>query len=102
MAHFLYKLIPPRPSFAEDMDETEARLMSEHADYWRGQLERGTVVIFGPVAEPEGSWGLAVLEVNDENAARALVVEDPAIKAADAGFGFEIHPMLSAVGRSIG
>ena len=28
MAHFLYKLIPPRPSFAEDMDETEARLMS--------------------------------------------------------------------------
>ena len=68
--HFVYKLVPPRPTFASDMDETEAALMSKHAAYWRDQLDHGTVIVFGPVMDPAGVWGLGVLETEDDAAPR--------------------------------
>jgi hypothetical protein len=34
MSFFLRKLIPPRPAFARDMTEAEARVMQEHVAYW--------------------------------------------------------------------
>jgi uncharacterized protein len=93
--HFVYKLVPPRPTFAIDMDETEAELMGKHAAYWRAQLDQGTVVVFGPVIDPAGVWGLGVLETDDEAAARELVLADPVI---DAGVcTFELDPMDAVV-----
>lgn len=50
----------------------------------------------GPVADPKGAYGIAVLNAPDEPAARRLCTEDPVIKA-DLGFGFELHPMPNAV-----
>ena len=44
MMHFVYKLVPPRPTFALDMDETEAELMGRHAAYWRDQLDQRKVI----------------------------------------------------------
>jgi hypothetical protein len=32
---FLYKLIPPRLTFAQDMTEAERKVMQEHATYWK-------------------------------------------------------------------
>ncbi len=49
---FFCKLIPPRPTFAQDMSEAEVKLMHEHAEYWRGLMEKGQVVTFGLVADP--------------------------------------------------
>ncbi len=43
----------------------------------------------------DGSYGIAVLKLEDEAAARAVTVNDPAIKA-QAGFSFEVHPMPDA------
>ena len=54
--HFLYKLLPPRPDFAFTMTPEEAAVMAEHARYWSGLLEGGSVVVYGPVAEPAGAW----------------------------------------------
>ena len=34
---------------------------------------------YGPVLDPAGVWGLAIVDVEDEAAARAIVDEDPAI-----------------------
>ena len=45
MMHFVYMLVPPRPTFALDMDETEAELMGKHAAYWRDQLDQGKVIV---------------------------------------------------------
>ena len=95
--HFLYKLIPPRPSFAMDMSEAEAAAMAEHAQYWRGLLAAGSAVAFGPVVEPSGVWGLAVVEAEDEAAVRAFGERDPAVTSGTATF--EVYPMLSAVVR---
>jgi hypothetical protein len=93
--HFVYKLVPPRPTFAFEMDETEAELMGQHAAYWRDQLDHGRVIVFGAVMDPAGVWGLGVLETEDEAAARGLVLADPVIAA---GVGsFELHPIDAVV-----
>ena len=97
MNHFLYKLIPPRPDFAMTMTETEAGLMSEHAAYWGGHLNAGRLVAFGPVLDPAGVWGLAVLEVDSEDEARALGDGDPAVTSGMCTF--DVYPMGPSIVR---
>ena len=87
---FLYKLIPPRPTFVQDMTEAERKAMEEHAIYWKGQIDRGIAIIFGLVLDPKGPWGVAIVEVADEADARVLGTNDPAVKA---GLMFDVYPM---------
>ena len=90
MSLFLYKLIPPRPTFAVDMSETEKKVMQEHGVYWKGLVDKGIVIVVGPVLDPKGAWGLAIFEVDNEQAAKTLGTNDPAVKA---GLSFEVYPM---------
>jgi uncharacterized protein YciI len=89
---FFCKLIPPRPTFAQDMSEAEAGLMQEHAAYWTSLMEKGQVVTFGLVADPKGAYGIGVVEVETDADAQALTANDPTIRA-NRGFRFEVHPM---------
>jgi uncharacterized protein len=95
-AFFFCRLLPPRPTFAFDMTEEERALMSAHAVYWRARLGAGGAVVLGPVADPAGPWGLAVIRAADTEAARAMLDGDPVI-AANRGFTFEMLPMLAAM-----
>jgi uncharacterized protein YciI len=95
---FLCKLVPPRPTFAQDMTEAETKLMQEHVMYWTELAGRGIAVVFGPVADPKGAWGVAIVEVEGEADARALAAIDPTIKS-DRNFNFEIYSMPIAVLR---
>ncbi len=97
MATFFFKLIPPRPSFAEDMTEAERAFMAEHVAYWLGLSARREAVVFGAVADPKGAWGLAVLDVEDAARAEAVAEGDPAVEKG--GLTYEIHPMPRAVVR---
>lgn len=96
MPHFVYKLIPPRPTFPADM--TEEAVMQEHFGYWARLIEDRRAVAYGPVMEPNGTYGIAVLDVADERVARSLAEGDPAITSS-AGFDFEVHPMPDAIVR---
>lgn len=49
MKYFLYKLIPPRATFAKDMIREEKNLMDEHFAYWNSLMDRWCVIAFGPV-----------------------------------------------------
>lgn len=62
MKQFLRKLIPPRPTFAQDMTEVERKIMQEHIIYWKDLSDRGIAIIFGPVLDPIGTWGVAIVE----------------------------------------
>jgi len=94
--HFLLRLIPPRPTFAMDMTESERRAMGEHVAYWTGHADRGTVVAFGPVADPKGGFGVAIVSVEDDATLEKLTREDPAIRHA-IGMRYEISPMPRVV-----
>jgi uncharacterized protein YciI len=98
MAHFLYKLIPPRPTFPGDMTEEEGAIMQEHFGYWDGLIKTRRAVAYGPVMDPKGSYGIAVIEVEDEAAASGVAENDPAITSG-AGFAFELHQMPDAIVR---
>lgn len=98
MAYFLLKLIAPRQTFHLDITDAEKQLMGEHGKYWRGMLDQGKAIAFGPVIEPNGSWGLGILEVKDEAEARDLSENDPVIKARR-NFRYEFYPMPTLVSR---
>jgi uncharacterized protein YciI len=93
---FLYKLVPPRATFVQDMTEAEGKLMEEHAIYWKGLIDRGIAIVFGLVLDPKGPWGVGIVEAADEPDVRALGTDDPAVKA---GLTFEVYPMRGAIVR---
>jgi uncharacterized protein len=93
---YVYKLIPPRPSFDQDMRPEEAAIMARHAEYWGALIEeRGRILVYGPVRDDTGSWGLGVLEADSEEEVRALAAEDPALTSGLAKI--EIGKMAVAV-----
>jgi uncharacterized protein YciI len=94
--YFLYRLNCPRPTFPADMTPAEADLMEQHGAYWADLLAEGRVIAFGPVADPRGAYGIAILRLSDDADPNALALADPAIKAG-AGFTFEVHPMPQVV-----
>jgi uncharacterized protein YciI len=98
MKCFFCKLTPPRPTFMIDMTEGERQLMGQHVAYWTELARTGTAIVFGPVADPQGGYGIAVIEAADEAAVRELSTHDPVIKGG-AGFSYTIHPMPQAVLR---
>jgi uncharacterized protein len=78
---FLYRLLPPRPTFPVDMSPAEAEVMGSHVAYWQDLLSRDVALAFGPVLDPEDPWGLGLLDLDDEQAARAIGQEDPAVRS---------------------
>jgi len=96
--YFLLKLIAPRPTFPADMTARERQVMLDHGAYLRSYVEKGTVIVMGPVQDPAGPWGLAVVEAGSEEEVRSIVDRDPTILSG-LGFRWEIYPMLQAVVR---
>ncbi len=89
---FLFRLNPPRPTFPMHMTAQEIAVMQEHFAYWAQLSDRGTAVAYGPVNDPKGTWGVAIVRVADEAEARSLQADDPAIRA-DIGFAYDVFPM---------
>ena len=98
MRYFFCRLIPPRPTFQEDMTDAERSLMLQHGAYWTGLAERGTAIVFGPVADPTGGYGVGIVEIDDGADVRDVEAHDPAMKSG-LGFRYEMQPMPRAVLR---
>jgi uncharacterized protein YciI len=78
---FLFRLIPPRADFAQTMTPDEQSAMAGHMEYWQQLLRDGKVLVYGPVADPEGVWGLGVLRAADRAEVLAIGERDPAVTA---------------------
>lgn len=98
MAIFLYRLNPPRPTFPADITAEEGAAMQSHFGYWHDQMNRGTTLVFGPVADPQGAHGIAILSMPNEAEAKAICTADPAITAR-LGFNFALYEMPNAVAK---
>src|SRR5262249_42705018 len=81
MTLFLFRLIPPRDDFAQTMTAEEQQAMSQHMEYWQQLLNDGKVVVYGPVADPEGVWGIGVLRATDRAEVLAIGERDPSVAA---------------------
>ena len=99
MKTYFFKLIPPRRTFPGDMTPAEAKLMQEHAAYWRVQLAKDLAIVLGPVMDPAGAYGIGVIRATDDAHAREMAEADPVVRAG-VGFRIELHPMASALVRA--
>jgi uncharacterized protein YciI len=77
--HFFLRLNPPRPTFPGDITPEEQIIMKNHAEYWRSLMDKGTVLIFGPVMDPKGTFGMGILEVENEQEIKDFITKDPVI-----------------------
>ena len=80
------------------MTDIEGELMQEHFNYWKDLADRRIAIAYGPVEDPKGVYGLAIIETEDETIAQDIRVNDPAIKC-DIGFRSEIHLMPEVILR---
>jgi uncharacterized protein len=88
MPTFVLRLIAPRPNFAQTITESEREVMDRHAAHWRPYLQRGDMVVFGPVLTDGDSYGLAVVDTDDEQALREFATQDPVVTTGTAAFEF--------------
>ena len=79
MPTYILRLTSPRPDFALNMSDEEREIMGRHAAHWKPYVESGQMVVFGPVLDSTGSWGLGVIELDDEDELRALAATDPVV-----------------------
>ena len=84
MSTFVFRLKAPRPTFALDMTDEERDIMGRHAAYWQPFIDSGQMVIFGPVLDATGSWGLGVVEADNEDELRAFAAGDPVVTTGTA------------------
>ncbi|BAF90010.1 conserved hypothetical protein [Azorhizobium caulinodans ORS 571] len=87
-----------RPTFPFDATEAEMAAMGQHMAYWQQQAEAGPAIAVGPVFDPAGAWGLALVEADDEAQARRLSEDDP-ITGMNLGFSYEVLPVPSLILR---
>lgn len=98
MGYFHLRLNAPRPTFPFDMSEGEKTAMAAHAAFWRKRAEENIALVVGPVFDPKGAWGMAIVETENEAEAEALGQGDPVI-LADLGFSYDVSPIPSIILR---
>jgi uncharacterized protein YciI len=79
MSTFIFRLQGKRPNFALDMTDEEREVMRRHAAYWQPYIDSGQMVVFGPVLDTTGSWGLGVVEADDDASVMAFAAGDPVV-----------------------
>ena len=89
----MLKLKPSRTSFAQDMTTEERGIMQQHVAYWSGLMAQGFVLAFGPVLDPNGVYGLGIVEVDSEDQVKQFIANDPASTINQ----YEVLPMLAVV-----
>ena len=82
--YFVLKLLPNRPDFAETMSSVS---------YWKEYLDKGVMLVFGPVLDPKGVYGLGIIAVDNEEQVKTLIDNEP----ASAINKYEYHPMMAVV-----
>jgi uncharacterized protein YciI len=91
--NFFLKLNPPRASFMMDMTEEEKSIMQKHVAYWAPYVNDGTVIVLGPVMDPKGGYGIAVVKVESEEELNQIIAKDP----ANGLNTYELYPMRAVI-----
>jgi uncharacterized protein len=81
MKSWLIRLIPPRPTFANDATPAEQAVMEQHFTYWKDLNDKGICIFGGPVLDAKGAYGILVVRADTQDQARALGEGDPSVKS---------------------
>ena len=65
----------------------------QHVEYWKVLTEKGFAIVYGPVFDPNGGYGVGIIEVENDEQLHELTRNDPAAKINT----YEIYPMRAVV-----
>src|ERR1700690_1531612 len=91
--YFFIKTQNPRPTFHLDMTTEERAIMERHVAYCSEKATRGIAIVFGPVMDPKGVYGIGGYQGSDEVEMRDILEHDP----ANGLLKYEVQPMARAV-----
>jgi uncharacterized protein YciI len=91
--YFFVRTQNPRPTFHLDMTAEERATMNRHVAYWSEKATQGIAIVFGPVMDLKGVYGIGVYQVQDEAEMQALIEDDP----ANGLLQYEVLPMARAI-----
>jgi len=80
MAEWIYFLHPPREDFAATITPEEAEVWGLHFERLKRLLNEGVVILAGPTLGTINT-GMTIFEAPDEDSARNVMEEDPAVKS---------------------
>ena len=92
---WLVILRPTREEMAFEPTDEELRIVSDHYEYLVGLRDEGKLVVAGPSIVAGDTFGIGVLDVDDEDEVRAIVAADPAVGRG--AMTAEIRPLRIAV-----
>ena len=80
--HYLYKIQPTRPEMlSEGATAEEEEIVSRHFAYLESLTRQGVVFLAGRTLNTDkSSFGIVILKVDSEAAARQVMTNDPAVK----------------------
>lgn len=78
MSEWIYFLHAPREDFAATMTEDEQAAFGAHFERLQRLLGEGVLVLAGPTLGPINT-GIAIIEAEDEAAARRIMDADPVL-----------------------
>ncbi|WP_274653323.1 YciI family protein [Paenibacillus humicola] len=93
--YFMLKYPPARPTFPGDMTEAEREIMNTHVAYWKNLMDHGHVLVFGPVMDDKGPYGLGIVKAESEDQVRGFIRNDPAVQGKL--MNTEFYPMNAVV-----
>ncbi len=76
------------------MTTDERNIMLQHIAYWKKNMDEGKVIAFGPVLHPDGTFGMGIIQVDDEAEAKALGENDPSITSGLNTYEFYLMPNI--------
>jgi uncharacterized protein YciI len=63
------------------MNDDEKSVMQQHMQYWANLTDQRNAIVYGPVFDPAGVFGMAVIEVDTDDEARNISEQDPAVSS---------------------
>ena len=84
MKQFLYQLTPIRSDMLEDgLTDRENEITESHFAYLSDLKEKGVVKLAGRTTHADASsFGVVIFEAKNEDAAREVMANDPAVQAS--------------------
>ena len=79
--HFLVHLEPIRADFTGELTPEEAKVFGEHFLYLKKLTLEGKILLAGPAFRQPRPFGVVVFEADTEAEVRALMENDPTVKA---------------------
>lgn len=95
MPHYLIIYRPPREGFAENATPEENAIIERHVAFLQKMEDEGKLIVAGRIEDAR--FGIAVIETDNENEAKKIMNNDPAVK--EGVFSGELLPFRLALLR---